>query len=243
MSQDIIDVHRFVCCVDSDTGKPVRIRSYEQTQQNRENIPATICQAAMATSAAPSYFEPVAVGRRRFVDGALLNNNPVIEVEEEARDLWCPEEEELKPLIKFFLSIGTGTPHQAAIPANIFKFLNKLRDLATDTEIEYQRFQNRNRSLLREKRFFRFNVPGALQNVGLDAHEKQGSITAATETYLDDSVQQANLQSSAENLNKKECMYTTLTNYVLGIGLALPVHKRGAITNLTSSAKHPDRLL
>jgi predicted acylesterase/phospholipase RssA len=55
--------------------------------RNKPGIPATICQAARATSAATTFFEPASIGARRFADGALGANNPVDEVEDEASDI------------------------------------------------------------------------------------------------------------------------------------------------------------
>lgn len=45
----------------------VRLRSYG-IPENQE-MPATIIEAARATSAATSFFEPVSIGARRFADG------------------------------------------------------------------------------------------------------------------------------------------------------------------------------
>ena len=122
-----------------DTGYAVRIRSYDQHYRN--NIPATICEAAMATSAATSYFGPVTIGSCQYVDGALRNNNPVIEVEVEALDTKCPDQGDLKSL-KSFLSIGTGTPAKAAIPTNFVKLMSKLISITTDTEATHKSFQD-----------------------------------------------------------------------------------------------------
>lgn len=97
----------------------VRLRSYPGPKSL--DIPATILEAARATAAATSFFEPVSIGARRFVDGALGANNPVDEVEGEASDIWCPETE-LKPLVKCFISIGTGNPGKKAMEDRLFRF-------------------------------------------------------------------------------------------------------------------------
>ncbi|KAM7207996.1 hypothetical protein V8F06_014960 [Rhypophila decipiens] len=70
----------------------------------------TICEAALATSAATGFFDPVSVGARHFVDGSLGANNPVDQVENEASDIWCAETGNLQPLVKCFISVGTGNP-------------------------------------------------------------------------------------------------------------------------------------
>ena len=199
-----------MCCVSKDTGDAVRIRSYNQN--GRGNIPATICEAALATSAATSYFDPVSIGSSQYVDGALRNNNPISEVEAEAQDLWCPDdgnsnEEELPSLVKCFLSIGTGALQKTEIPDNILKLMSRLSSLATDTEATHKSFQDRWRRHLNTKRFFRFDVAQGLEGVGLAAYKKQGTIVDATDDYLDDREQQIKLQACAENLMKKGCTY------------------------------------
>lgn len=69
----------FVCTVDRDMKDIVRLRSYSLPDE--PNIPATIYQAALATSAATIFFDPVSIGDRSFADGGLGANNPVDEVE------------------------------------------------------------------------------------------------------------------------------------------------------------------
>ena len=161
--------------VSKDTSDAVRIRSYDQV--GRGNIPATICEAALATSAATSYFDPVSIGASQYVNGAWRHNNAISEVEAEAQDLWLPDDgtsnvEDLKSLVKCFISIGTGVLPKIEIPDNIFKFINKLPSFATDSEPANKGFQDRWRKALIYKRFFYFNVPQGLQDMGSAAHEK-----------------------------------------------------------------------
>lgn len=88
----------FVCTADRDTKGIRRLRSYSLPEE--PNIRATICQAALATSAATTFFDSVSIGDRTFTDGGLGANNPVDEVEGEASNIWCPETGDLKPLVK-----------------------------------------------------------------------------------------------------------------------------------------------
>ena len=199
----------FVCTVSKDTGDAVRIRSYDQV--GRDKIPATICEAALATSAATGYFPPVSIGMSQYVDGAWGHNNPISEVEAEAKDLWCPDYGtsnmvDLKSLVKCFISIGTGAPSKTEIPDKLIKLLSKLQSLATDTEAANKSFQDRWGKALIDKRFFRFDVTQGLQDVGLDAHEKQGKIKDATRVYLDEREQQTKIHDCADNLMRKDGM-------------------------------------
>ena len=196
-----------------------RIRSYNQNLH--DNIPATIWQAALATSAATSYFEPVAIGPCQYIDGALRNNNPVTEVEAEAQLLWCSADQvELKSLVKCFLSIGTGTPAKEALSDNAFKLTTKnLKYIATDTEATHKSFQDRWRRHLNDKQLFRFDVAQGLQNVGLDDYKKQGTIMEATDEYMDEGDQQIKLQACTENLMEKECTYNRIFSPNLSSGI------------------------
>jgi predicted acylesterase/phospholipase RssA len=132
------------------------LRSY---QDEELPIDATILQAALATSAATTFFDPVIIGARKFADGALGANNPVGQVEEEATNIWCSNKGELKPLVKCFVSIGTGNPGKKAIEDNIVKFLsNTLVGIATETEATEKNFIAKWRRHFENKRYFRFNV-------------------------------------------------------------------------------------
>ncbi|KAH9220074.1 hypothetical protein DL95DRAFT_404095 [Leptodontidium sp. 2 PMI_412] len=129
----------FVCTVDQNTKSIVRLRSYSLPDES--NIPASICQAALATSAATTFFEPVRIGNRKFADGGFGANNPVSEVEGEAANIWCPESRDLKPLVKCFLSIGTGNPGIKAFEESLVKFLGQtVVNIATETEETEKRF-------------------------------------------------------------------------------------------------------
>ena len=149
-------------------------------------MPATICEAALATSAATGFFGPVSVGARQFADGALGANNPVDEVEGEASDIFCSDTGDLKSLVKCFVSIGTGTPGKKAVEDNLLKFLSKtLVEIITETEETAKRFVARWRQHYERNRYFRLNVEQGLQDVGLAEYTEQGRIETATYQYLD----------------------------------------------------------
>jgi predicted acylesterase/phospholipase RssA len=181
------------------------LRSY---QDEELPIDATILQAALATSAATTFFDPVIIGARKFADGALGANNPVGQVEEEATNIWCSNKGELKPLVKCFVSIGTGNPGKKAIEDNIVKFLsNTLVGIATETEATEKNFIAKWRRHFENKRYFRFNVEQGLQDVGLAEYQEQGAIEAATYGYLDHQRQRFQVQDCVENLKLKQSVY------------------------------------
>ncbi|KAH8645396.1 acyl transferase/acyl hydrolase/lysophospholipase [Xylariales sp. PMI_506] len=193
----------FVCTVDRHTKDIIHLRSYHLPDE--PNIPATICQAAMATSAATTFFEPVNIGDRSFADGALGANNPVDEVEGEASNIWCSETGDLKPLVKCFVSIGTGNPGRKAFEDSMAGFLTEtLVKIATETENSEKRFVGRWAEHFDQKRYFRFNVEQGLQQIGLYEYEKKGAMEAATEGYLTHMDQKFRVRDCIQNLKLKQ---------------------------------------
>ncbi|KAJ5472357.1 hypothetical protein N7530_006358 [Penicillium desertorum] len=196
----------FVCTVASETKHVVRLRSYST---HLPDIPATtILQAALATSAATSFFDPVKIEKRKFVDGGIAANNPVEQVRNEAANVWCDDTRELKPLVKCFISIGTGVPGIGAIGKHLVTFTGTLIDLATETERTEEGFAGDWQKHLADKRYFRFNVSQGLQNIGLAEYNEQGPIAAATEAYLLQTPQKLQVKDCVETLWPKKRMRT-----------------------------------
>ncbi|OAG43855.1 hypothetical protein AYO21_02082 [Fonsecaea monophora] len=193
----------FVCTAAKDPYGITRLRSYDLPQ--KPNVSATICEAALATSAATGFFDPVSIGARQFMDGALGVNNPVEEVKGEAADIWCAESGDVKPLVKCFISIGTGNPGKKAVKDNLLKFLSKtLVQITTETEQTAKRFSSDWRKHLDQNRYFRLNVEQGLQDVGLAEYKEQGRIEEATHQYLDDQHQISRVRHCVANLKQKQ---------------------------------------
>ncbi|KMK63757.1 hypothetical protein Y699_09530 [Aspergillus fumigatus Z5] len=193
----------FVCTADRHTKDIVRLRSYSLPHE--PNIKATICQAALATSAATTFFEPVSIGDRSFADGGLGANNPVDEVEGEASNIWCSETGDLKPLVKCFISIGTGNPGKKPFEDSVVKFLGQtLVQIATETENTERRFIARWAKHFDEKRYFRFNVEQGLQEIGLEEYKKKGVIEAVTDGYLTHLTQKFRVRDCIQSMKLKE---------------------------------------
>jgi hypothetical protein len=196
-----------VCAAAKETAGITLLRSY--TLPDERTISATICQAALATSAATGFFDAVSIGARQFVDGALGANNPVIEVEREATNIWSPGKGDLKPLVKCFISVGTGKPSKKAIEDKMLKFLAKtLVSIVTETEKTEEEFIARWAQQYNEKRYFRFNVDQGLQEVGLAEYNEQGKIDAATDEYLRHEARKFRVRDCVGNLQQKQSMYT-----------------------------------
>ncbi len=167
----------------------------------------TIWQAALATSAASTFFEPVQIGpdQESFVDGATGANNPVFQVWREASDVWKskgPLEQNLQCLI----SVGTGVPTVNAFGRSLAAIVNTLKSMATDTETTADDFLRHHTQLHTEYRYFRFNVLTGLERVGLEDAAMRPQIIAATRRYLASEDNKKQLEHCAENLRLRECM-------------------------------------
>lgn len=168
---------------------------------------ATIWEAALATSAATGFFNPVQIGDCMYGDGALGANNPAEQVELEASKIWCEmnNTSQFQPMVKCFLSLGTGDGGINTISDKAWKFLTKsLAKVATQTESTAQAVAKRWSNLDNEP-FFRFNVQQGLQDVGLAEWKHIGRLEAATEDYLDTQDINPRVARCVDILRTKEC--------------------------------------
>lgn len=185
----------------------VCLRDYDLVDESNEDA-ATIVEAALATSAATTFFEPVTIGVRRYVDAALGSNNPVRSVWNEAQNIWCPDDGQLEPRVKCLISIGTGNPGSASVKEGVKDFLTKtLKDIATETEHTAVQSEALFRGLLDQKRYFRYNVEQGLQAIGLEEYRKRADIESATLAYLAIQRQKFSLRDCAKNLGTKQCAF------------------------------------
>lgn len=166
----------------------------------------TILEAALATSAAPTYFSEASIEGSKFVDGAIGANNPAVQVEEEAADLWCEETGQVQPLVKCFISVGTGHPGIRSVSDKGLKhFLETLQKEATETEHTNQQFMGRWRDHEAKGRCFRLNVDHGLADVRLAEFEEEGLIKDATSAYLERRATIVMVSKCVDNLRLKEC--------------------------------------
>jgi len=139
-----------------------------------------IWEAARATSAASTLFDPITIGPndQTYVDGALGFNNPIQLLDRESKEMW-PESD------RIFVSIGTGTAPGTSLEGNIVELAKRIKDIAIETERTHQGFyRDHETTLVVERRYFRFNVDG-LERIGLEEHKARPDIYAATMTYLE----------------------------------------------------------
>ena len=178
----------FVCAMPARNMEyPRRFRTYPVRALASANC--EIWEAARATSAAPTFFKRIAISdgggaKEEFIDGGLGCNNPVIQVLEEARDVFGNDR-----AVGCLVSIGTGHPGTIGLarPDSFQKFLpTKLIDvvkkIATDCEKTANELGTRFRD--HETFYYRFNVEHGAEGISLEEWEKMGELTEHTNAYL-----------------------------------------------------------
>ena len=125
----------------------------------------TIVEAALATSAASTFFPPLEANGKRYVDGALGDNNPTPLVYQLAQDIWARDDGRLDDYLSCMISIGTGKPSFSRVESSAWAFLlTTLRNIVTQTEETEQRFAKANRRLFHkpeEQVYFRSVLHGS----------------------------------------------------------------------------------
>lgn len=183
------------------------LASYRSPRSDNSDLlnSTTIWQACRATSAATTFFDPIAIGPfgEEFVDGALGANNPVYALWGQAQDVWGAEE--LSSKLQCLVSIGTGVPSLKPIRDDVLGIAATLKELATETERTAQQFHRDKSSLDDEGRYYRFNVDRGLEEVGLEESKKKTEIAAATRNYVESQAVFKQMKACASNLAGKQC--------------------------------------
>lgn len=188
----------FVCATRGEDGSLAVLRSYESRRHDPLYEICKIWEAARATSAASTFFEPIQIGQNHqlFVDGALTgSNNPVRTANVESRDIWPNAD-------KLILSVGTGAAPGHAVTGNLLELANRLKDMVTDSEKTNRSFRMENNEMVRNGRLYRFNVMLGLANIGLEEHGAINKIATYTDNYLDDPDVFEMVQSCVDNLRR-----------------------------------------
>jgi predicted acylesterase/phospholipase RssA len=194
---------RFVCAMMQKVGIVTRLRSYRVPEGNDQD--PTILQAALATSAAPTYFSKVKIDGSSYIDGALGSNNPTQELEEEANDILCSRKNDLKTRVACFLSVGTGRMDLDSVSdRGILRLVEALKKEATETERTHASALDRWRTPGQESRYFRFNVEQGLNEVKLAEFNKRDTIQAGTIAYLQRHDVRDRLECCVDNLMTRQ---------------------------------------
>ncbi|RPA75823.1 hypothetical protein BJ508DRAFT_331734 [Ascobolus immersus RN42] len=202
----------FVCATAASGSMVVRLRSYDSPIHDPVAPKGVkIYEAALATAAAPSFFDRVALDGSKYVDGALGANNPIEELESEARKIWCGGSDlsqglSLEGLSKCIVSLGTGkSAHNAKdIKEDIIGLTKTLVKMTTSTDPAEARFRDRWSGHFDEGRAFRFTVRRGLEGVKLHEFGKRSAMIDVTKRYLHDHDVRRDLESCARNLALKQ---------------------------------------
>jgi predicted acylesterase/phospholipase RssA len=184
----------------------VCLTSYRTPRGNSDLLDSvTIWEACRATSAATSFFDPIAVGRygEEFVDGATGANNPVREVWDQAQLAWG--QEPLEGKVKCLVSIGTGVPSLKPFKDDVLHIGKTLVAIATETEQTAERFRRERGPLDNMGRYYRFNVVRGLEDIGLEEAKKVKEMAAATRRYISSQEVHRQMQAYAGSIANREC--------------------------------------
>ncbi|KAK0709373.1 acyl transferase/acyl hydrolase/lysophospholipase [Lasiosphaeria miniovina] len=177
----------FVCAVPQQDVRsrngPRLFRTY--TIRNNPTFNCTIWEACRATSAAPTYFDPIEIGeeweREAFVDAGLGYNNPIEQVLEEARLVFPGRR------IACIVSIGTGLARVLKFPpsprTNPLKLIEALKTMATESDTTAERVQKRFQNI--KDTYLRFSVDRGLNDIKLEEWENLGEVRTYTTGYLE----------------------------------------------------------
>ena len=173
------------------TGPAQLYRSYA-TGSPDDHLDVTICEAARATSAAPTFFKRQKIDHqgqtREFVDGAMGANNPTRLLIAEAQSVFP-----LSQGVSCIVSIGTGKKdisdvkapsvfQRIVMPGVQFSAVRAMKDITTDCEAVSEELERRFYDT--PNLYHRFNVERGLEKIGLNEYKQLGVIKSKTIQYL-----------------------------------------------------------
>lgn len=146
-----------------------------------------IWEAGRATSAASSFFDPIAIGPlgQEFTDGGTGANNPIRHLWNEAQEVFCDGSySRLLKNIRVVVSVGTGVPNLKEFGNDPLAIGKTLMDISTETEVTANGFHQTNSDLDDEGRYYRFNVDKGLAEIGLDKADEIKRVKDLTDEFL-----------------------------------------------------------
>ncbi|KAI9810451.1 MAG: hypothetical protein M1827_006227 [Pycnora praestabilis] len=194
----------FVCATSKETADTVHFRTYPSRGSSHLFHATRIWEAARATSAASSFFDPIKIGPydEEFVDGATGANNPIQELWNEAKSVWS--DKHLESNIQCLVSIGTGVPSLKPFGSSLVEIGKTLVQIATETERTAETFHRGHSELDDDNRYFRFNVLRGLEGIGLEDTSQKNVITAATSRYTESEAIVKQMKLCGKNLLTRE---------------------------------------
>lgn len=192
-----------------ETGCIVCLTSYRPPQESDHLFETTkLWQACRATSAAPRFFDPIAIGphNEQFVDGSLGASNPVYELWKQAQDVWGSDS--LQGRLRSLVSIGTGVSPLNPVANDVWGIVKTLRKMATETEDTAEQFRSDKAYLVAQGRYYRFNVSQGLGDIGLEEWKKKAEVAAATTKYIKSQAVATMMKACADGLAGRNCQFS-----------------------------------
>lgn len=172
----VLTSNRVVLSLTNDNidARPTLFRTYDQSSLLKD---CTIWEVARASSAAPTFFEPIKLGGggAEYIDAGFGYNNPCDKLITEARNAF-PGRSDLQ-----ILSIGTGHRGVVAIDDTRQSIIEALRRMATSSNEVAASLDDEYGD---SGQYFRFNVEHGLENIASSDWNKGSTIAAHTSNYL-----------------------------------------------------------
>jgi len=172
----------------TDFWKTSLIRNYDNPRSPFPSLPdVTIPDALRITSAAPTYFAPVILGDKTFLDGGMITNNPTELAIFESHNKW-PDR-----FIELILSVGTGQPVEGKGNVNVIGLIKGFVNIATCSEQIHLRVEDCILLLQPVPQYFRFSPPG-VGSVALDESDEKVllDMEKKTEEYIESHIDEIN---------------------------------------------------
>lgn len=201
----------FVSATSGSTAETVLLTSYSTRRTISDRLKYTkIWQAARATSAASSFFDPMVVQlgsyKESYTDGATgaNANNPIYHLWQEAKETFLAPGERLEDNIDCLLSIGTGVPSVEPFGSSLKAVAKTLLKIALDTENTAKIFRRDHQDLMQSNRLVRLSVTRGLERVGLERTNSKDDIVNITNLYLDSDDTQELMDKCVQSLSEHE---------------------------------------
>jgi hypothetical protein len=193
-----------VCATSKGVSLPFLLRSYPPTRESPDLYHvAKIWEAGRATSAASSFFDPIAIGSlgQEFLDGGTGANNPIRQLWNEAADVFCSgSSRKLSEDLRTIVSIGTGIPDLTDFGDDLLAIGKTILDISTETQTTANEFHRTNSDLDNEGKYYRFNVARGLAAIGLEEASQAKRIKELTDAYLTEQSTHSSIRKCAKTL-------------------------------------------
>ena len=203
-----------MCSKRLNTDSLVAFTSYETRRGDSDLYEnTTIVQACLATSAAPTYFEPLGITlgpptaryTPQFIDGGLGYNNPVAQLWTQAAHVFNGS---LEGKVQCLISIGTGEPSVPDYDTGAVDLFQRLKKIASDSRDIAENFYEAHRYDLGRSKYFRFNVEQGLENVDLGEAQQKSRIIELTKVYLGRGEVYDKMEDCTAQMATRECLST-----------------------------------